>query len=76
MKVLIGFLFVLLIANSVFSFYLWKANEKNKLNISFLESKLDRLDIDTLEKIKKAPNTEINCEDNKSGDWLSATICN
>ena len=76
MKILIACLFGLLILNSFFSLYLWKENQRNRQNIGFLESKIDRLDIDALEKIKSKEITEIDCSSNESGDWLKSTFCN
>lgn len=76
MKILIACLFGLLILNSFFSLYLWKENQRNRQNIGFLENKIDRLDIDTLEKIKSKEVTEIDCSSNESNDWLKSTFCN
>ncbi|WP_180056668.1 MULTISPECIES: hypothetical protein [unclassified Acinetobacter] len=76
MKILIACLFGLLIANSFFSWFLWKENQRNRQNIGFLENKMDRLDIDSLEKIRSKANTDIDCSSTEPGDWLKSSICN
>lgn len=65
----------MLVLNFITSWFLWKENQINKQNISFLENKIDRLDIDALEKIKLKESVEIDCSSNTSGDWLSSTLC-
>lgn len=76
MKTLIFIFFIILLINISFSFYLWKENQRNRQNIVFLENKMDRLDIDALEKIKNKNEVEINCENIESSDWLAGTFCN
>lgn len=65
----------MLLFNSITSWFLWKENQRNKQNIEFLENKIDRLDIDALEKIKLKESTEIDCSSNTSSNWLTSTLC-
>ncbi len=76
MKILTSIFFIALLINIGFSFYLWKENQKNRESIGFLENKIDRLDIDTLEKIKGKDEVNIDCENIQSGDWITGTLCN
>lgn len=68
-------LFITLLINVGFSFYLLRENQRNKQDIEFLENKIDRLDIDTLEKIKGKNEVDINCEDIENGNWITDTLC-
>ena len=76
MKILTSLLLIALLINIGFSFYLWKENQRNRQNIVFLENKIDRLDIDALEKIKDKNEVGFNCENIESGNWLAGTFCN
>lgn len=76
MKILNSILLIALLINIGFSFHLWRENQRNRQNIGFLENKIDRLDIDTLEKIKGKNEVDINCENIDSSDWITTTLCN
>ena len=75
MKILIIVLFTLLSINSFLSWHLWNENQKNRQNIGFLENKIDRLDIDALEKIKSKEVMEVDCNSESGGNWISDAIC-
>lgn len=51
-KILISFIFITILINSVLIFMLWKQGQSNEQDIAYIENKVDRLDIDALEKIK------------------------
>lgn len=54
----------------------WKQQKTNVANIGYLETKIDRLDIDALERIKSQEDNKIDCSNLSSGDWLSSDLCN
>lgn len=59
-KILISFIFIMMLVNSGLLFLLWKQSESNKQDIGYIENKVDRLDIDALEKIKSKDESNNN----------------
>lgn len=49
-----------MLVNSGLLFLLWKQSESNKQDIGYIENKVDRLDIDALEKIKSKDESNNN----------------
>lgn len=76
MKIIVFVSLLFSISSMAVSFYLWDQLATAKNNISYLENKVDRLDIDALEKIKSKNTDEFDCSSSNSGDWLSSTFCN
>lgn len=50
----------MMLVNSGLLFLLWKQSESNKQDIGYIENKVDRLDIDALEKIKSKDESNNN----------------
>lgn len=74
MKYLAIILGCLLLINLGFTGYIYSENKKLKRDILSLETTLDRLDIEALEKIS-LPKEEQNCEISDTGSWLNSLNC-
>ena len=61
-KILIALLCLVSIANASLIYMLWSQQKINSRDIGFLENKMDRLDVDALEKIR-SDNKEFNSDD-------------
>jgi hypothetical protein len=59
-KILISFLFIMLLVNSGLIFTLWKKSQSHDQDIGYIENKVDRLDIEALEKIKSKEDSNNN----------------
>lgn len=64
----------LLLVNLGFTGYIYSENKNLKRDVLNLETTLDRLDVEALEKIR-LPKVKQKCELSGTGDWLASLNC-